>query len=169
MKNYRYFSDVEKNAYFTNIPCQFCGNDENCLDGVFFEKTDAVSICLNCFDKKIISVEVPDYIKARIKNKADIKFNLLQFNPPVPWIQNNDWPVCCDDYMIYIGEWQQEDFNNYSKTNDGKESFKKLISPEIFNKVENFEALWNDLGNETAAFAFKCSYCNKITVICQDY
>ena len=22
----------------------------------------------------------------------------------------NNWQVCCDEYMQYIGEWEQEDF-----------------------------------------------------------
>lgn len=169
MGKYKYFENVEKNAYFTETPCQFCGSKHLCLDGVFFERDDIVSICLNCFDKKRINVEVPDYIKARVKNNADSKFGLLQFNPPVPWIQNNDWPVCCDDYMVYIGEWEQDDFNNYSKTESGKESLAKLMDPELLSRVENLDVLWDDLGYETAAFAFKCLQCGKIVIICQDY
>lgn len=167
MKNYKYFENVETNAYFTDIPCQFCGSKEFCLDGVFFEREDVTSICLNCFDKKRINVEVPEYIKARVKNDADKKFQLLKFNPPVPWIQSNDWPVCCDDYMVYVGEWEQGDFNKHSEK--GKELLKKLMDSDTLNRIENFDALWNDLGKGTAAFTFKCSHCGKIIVLCQDY
>lgn len=169
MKNYRYFENVEKNAYFTDIPCQFCGSKQSCLEGIFFEKNGILSVCLNCFDSKKAGVEIPDYIKSRVKTNADSKFELLQFNPPVPWIQSNDWPVCCDDYMVYIGEWEQSDFNGYSETGNGKECLKKLIDSETFAKVENFDILWEDIGNETAAFAFKCPHCGKIIIICQDY
>ncbi len=169
MKSYKYFENVEKNAYFTDVPCQFCSSKRSCLDGVFFERDDIVSICLNCFDQKKANVEVPDYIKARVKNDVDNKFESLQFNPPVPWIQSNDWPVCCDDYMIYVGEWEQDDFNNHSETGHGKETFKSLMDSETLKRVENFDVLWNELGNETAAFAFKCLHCGKIIIICQDY
>lgn len=169
MKNYRYFENVEKNGYFTDIPCQFCGSKRSCLDGIFFERNDIVSICLNCFDKKEVNVEIPDYIKLKVKNNLDSKFELLQFNPPVPWVQYNEWPVCCDDYMVYVGEWEQDDFNNYSATGNGKDCLKKLIDSEQFDRVEDFDVLWNEIGYKTIAFAFKCSCCSKIIVIFQDY
>ena len=169
MKNYRYFENTEENAYFTETPCQFCGSSQFCLDGVFFDRPDITSICLYCFDKKQVNVEVPEYIKARVKTDADRKFESLQFTPPVPWIQSNDWPVCCDDYMVYIGEWEQEDFNSYSKRESGKDALAKLLAPEILKRVENLDVLWEDLGYGTAAFAFRCPQCGKTVIICQDY
>lgn len=169
MKNYKYFENVEKNAYFTNVPCQFCGSKESCLDGVFFDRNDVESICLECFNKKKLSVEIPNYIKLRVKNDSESKFESLQFNPPVPWIQSNDWPVCCDDYMVYIGEWEQDDFNNYSKTGNGIESLKKLMNQETLDRVDDFDVLWDDIGYDVAAFAFKCPSCGKIIIVCQDY
>ena len=44
MADYKYFENVEKNAYFTEVPCQFCGSKHHCLDGVFFEKENITSI-----------------------------------------------------------------------------------------------------------------------------
>lgn len=35
MNIYKYFSDVLKNGYFTETPCQFCGGSEHCLEGSF--------------------------------------------------------------------------------------------------------------------------------------
>ena len=102
MNNYKYFSDVLKNGYFTETPCQFCGSSEHCLEGSFFDRDDnLVSICLNCFDKRKVSVDIPSYIADRVVKKQNEKVTELSFCPPVPWIQNNDWPVCCDDYMTY--------------------------------------------------------------------
>jgi len=95
--------------------------------------------------------------------------NQLSFCPPVPWIQNNDWPVCCDDFMIYIGEWEQEDFTAHSTNGDGLSLLKELLIDELKDNVESYDALWEDLGYETAAFAFKCPKCGKIVVVCQDY
>ena len=169
MADYKYFKNVEKNAYFTEVPCQFCGSKHLCLDGVFFEKENITSICLDCFNKKRVKVSVPDYIQARVIDNRDEKVNELQCNPPVPWIQSNDWPVCCDDYMVYIGEWEQDDFTSYSKNESGKDVLKKLISPELLNKVDSFDALWDDLGYGTATFAFQCKHCGKIVIVCQDY
>lgn len=63
--------------------------------------------------------------------------------------------------MIYIGEWEQEDFIKNSTNGDGLSLLKELLIDELKNNVENYEALWEDLGYETAAFAFKCSNCGK--------
>lgn len=170
MNNYKYFDNVKKNGYFTESPCQFCGTTKNCLDGVFFESSDDISsICLECFDKKKIHVSIPEYIKNRIKNNRDQKVNELQFCPPVPWIQNNDWPVCCDDFMVFIGEWEQEEFCSHSTDGDGLSLLKELLADELKNIVESYDALWADLGYETAAFVFMCPNCGKKVVICQDY
>jgi hypothetical protein len=66
MDNYKYFSDVLKNGYFTETPCQFCGSSEHCLEGSFFDWDDnLVSICLNCFDKRKVSVDIPSYTANR--------------------------------------------------------------------------------------------------------
>ena len=119
MNNYKYFSDVLKNGYFTETPCQFCGSSEHCLEGSFFDRDDnLVSICLNCFDKRKVSVDIPSYIADRVVKK-----------------QNE----------------------------------KELLIDELKNNVESYEALWADLGYETAAFVFKCSKCGNKVVVCQDY
>ena len=76
----------------------------------------------------------------------------MSFCPPVPWIQNSDWPVCCDDYMTYIGEWEREDFIKNSTNGDGLSLLKELLIDELKNNVESYEALWTGLGYETAAF-----------------
>ena len=101
--------------------------------------------------------------------KQNEKVTELSFCPPVPWIQNNDWPVCCDDYMTYIGEWEREDFIKNSTTGDGLSLLKELLIDELKNNVESYEALWADVGYETAAFVFKCSKCGNKVVVCQDY
>ena len=40
---------------------------------------------------------------------ANEEIEILKYTPPIPWVQFNDWKVCCDDYMQYIGEWEQKD------------------------------------------------------------
>ena len=170
MDNYKYFNNAKKNGYFTDTHCQFCGSNEHCLDGVFFQRSDDLeSICLSCFDKKEISVVIPDYVAYKVKENRDEKVNTLSFCPPVPWIQNNEWPVCCDDFMEYIGEWEQKEFTEYSENSDGISLPKEFLIDELKEKVANYDCLWEDLGYGTAAFVFKCSQCGKIKVICQDY
>lgn len=170
MENYKYFENVKKNGYFTDVPCQFCGSKEYCLDGVFFEREDDFeSICIDCFDKRKINVNILEYIKNRVMENREQKVDELQYCPPVPWIQNNDWPVCCDDYMVFIGEWEQDDFRKYSSDGDGKLLLKEMLLDELKDKVESYDVLWEDIGYETAAFVFKCPKCGKKVVVCQDY
>ena len=170
MDNYKYFEDAKKNGYFTETPCQFCGSHDFCLDGVFFQRADDLSsICLECFDKRRINVDIPSYVACKVEDNRNKKVTELGFCAPVPWIQNNDWPVCCDDFMIYIGEWEQEDFIAHSTNGDGLSLLKELLIDELKDNVESYDALWEDLGYETAAFAFKCPKCGKIVVVCQDY
>ncbi|MCR5738165.1 MAG: CbrC family protein [Eubacterium sp.] len=169
MKEYKYFENVKRNAYFCEIPCQFCGGKSDCLDGVFFEKDEVESICLSCFEQKKARVYIPDYIQNKIKNKRTDKTEELFLTPPVPWIQYNEWPVCCDDYMKYLGEWDKEAFEKYFSDNDNIESMKNILSNDMMERIENFEVLLDDLGNGTAAFVFKCNHCDKVNVVFQDY
>ena len=74
-----------------------------------------------------------------------------------------------NDYMTYIGEWEREDFIKNSTNGDGLSLLKELLIDELKNNVESYEALWADLGYETAAFVFKCSKCGNKVVVCQDY
>jgi hypothetical protein len=32
----------------------------------------------------------------------------LAHTPPVPWLQNNEWPICSDDFAVYLGELTRE-------------------------------------------------------------
>ena len=170
MDNYRYFKNAKKNGYFTDEPCQFCGGTDFCLDGVFFQRSDDLaSICLSCFDRKNVSVDVPEFVAGKVQNNREEKVNELRFCPPVPWIQNNDWPVCCDDFMVYIGEWEQDDFNAHSENGDGLALLKELLIDELKDNVDSYDVLWSDLGYETAAFAFTCPDCGKTVVVCQEY
>lgn len=170
MDNYKYFENAKKNGYFTELPCQFCGSHEFCLDGAFFQRSDDLSsICLDCLDKHCSSVEVPKYVADKVEDNRNKKVAELSFCPPVPWIQNNDWPVCCDDFMVYVGEWKQENFIDNAADGDGLSLLKELLIDELKNNVESYKVLWDDLNYETAAFVFKCPICGKTVVVCQDY
>lgn len=169
MEKYDYFINVKENAVFTEKSCQICGKNENCLEGVYFEQPELKSICLSCLDKKKMGVDVPDYIKKLVHKDNVIKIEKLKYTPPVPWVQYNDWQVCCDNYMQYIGEWQQEDFIREAGNREGIEYFKSLLCEDLKNKVEDISILWDDLGYDTVAFVFRCVSCDKRVVVCQSY
>lgn len=110
MNIFRYLSDVAANAVFTDQPCRFCSSGKDCLEGVYFDTPGTDSVCLECLKQKKVSVPVPPYVRRQIKQNEPEKTALLMQTPPVPWVQYNDWPACCDDYVQYIGEWTKEDF-----------------------------------------------------------
>lgn len=75
----------------------------------------------------------------------------MKYSPPVPWVQYNDWQVCCDDYMQYIGEWLQKDFINYSLDGNGIELLEKMLDKDTKRKVDDIKVLWDDVGYDTVA------------------
>lgn len=169
MKEYKYFTNVKKNAIFTEKECQFCRSIKYCLEGIYFEQGNIDSVCLKCLDEKKACVDIPSYVQKRIKNNVDQKVEELSYTPPVPWIQYNDWPVCCDDFMKYVGEWQQSDFINFFEGKNILELFKNVLDNDTLSKVEDINVLWEDLGYNTAAYVFSCLTCRKIIVVCQSY
>lgn len=169
MREYKYFFNVKRDAAFTKKQCEFCGGTENCLEGVYFGDNSTESICLSCLDNKKASVDVPVYVRERIIKNQISKSDILKYTPPVPWVQYNDWQVCCDDYMQYMGEWQQRDFINNSVDGDGINMLEKILDKDTREKVDDIKTLWDDLGYDTVAYIFKCRACGRITAVCQSY
>lgn len=169
MKRYDYYKDVKRDAVFTEEKCQFCGNDSDCLEGVYFGQSKLNSICLDCLDNHRIEVYIPEYLRNQIQYNCERKTEKLKYTPPVPWVQYNEWQICCDDYMQYIGEWEQEDFIKESVDGDGIGLLQKLLCQDTLDKVDDINVLWEDIGFDTVAFVFYCPICNRKKVVCQSY
>lgn len=188
MRNYhfKYYDKPLTNAEFEDSPCNICGNEENCLSGVYLDTSEEYdSICLDCIEKGRLSIEFSPDIHTKIENElsrynnnasnAELmirKNNILSElskNPPVPWIQGNEWPVCCGDFMKYIGEWTRSKFKNTSLNGDGKKYLLDHIDKETLDRIDDVSDVWDALGDEVAAFAFECLKCKKISIVLQDY
>ena len=63
--------------------------------------------------------------------------------------------------MVFIGEWEQDEFCGHASDGDGELLLKEMLIDELKNNVESYDALWEDLGYETSAFIFKCPNCGK--------
>lgn len=186
ISKFKYYNNPGKDAIFTEKKCQFCGTDEHCLEGEYFERgDDVVSACLHCLSEGKITVYIPDYIIERViknlneldkENKTHINKergkNLakeLSKNPPVPWIQYNDWPVCCNDFGRYLGEWDKEEIVRNASDENVKQYFMSIIDDFSRSKIDNYDYLWDDIGKNTIIFVFECIHCSKIIAICQSY
>ena len=71
--------------------------------------------------------------------------------------------------ILYIGEWEKTDFINQSSHEEYINYFKKLLDKKMLERIDDIETLIEDLGYDSVAYAFRCIYCNKITIVCQDY
>lgn len=169
MNTFRYFSNAAANAAFTDQPCQFCSSVKECLEGVYFDSPDIRSVCFECLKRKKASVPIPPYVKKQISQNEPEKTALLMQTPPVPWVQYNDWPVCCDDYMRYIGEWTREDFQKEAADGDGIGLLRMILRGDQLSRTDDFEALWDSIGDDTVVFVFRCLICGKLTAVCQSY
>lgn len=180
MSQYRYFDNVFKNAEFTNEKCQVCSTGKNCLEGEYFDRSAVTSVCLDCLDKGLINVNIPQYLKERIYSHIQGNFvnrneqiegliKSLSKTPPVAWIQYNDWPVCCCDFTKYLGEWNRDDFDNNSPDENGKYYLMSMLDGFAKGKVKDIDILWDDIGQYTAVFVFECLECSKRIAICQSY
>lgn len=168
---FRYFNDPIKNAVFTDVECQSCGSKEYCLEGEYFDRGDeVVSVCLDCLMLGKITVDIPGYVKDKIDEdkQRGKKIKDLERTPPVPWIQYNDWPVCCSDFMCYLGEWEKEDLNNFSN-GDGKKLVFSILDNDTRNRINDEDVFWEDIGEYTALFVFKCTNCNRMKANAQSY
>ncbi|RFA31858.1 hypothetical protein CAI16_19655 [Virgibacillus dokdonensis] len=168
---FKYFENPLENAEFTGEACQSCGKNEKCLEGEYFDLDDEVdSVCLNCLRLGKVKVNIPNYIKDRITGQGkEEKVAELEKTPPVPWIQYNDWPVCCGDYTKYIGEWEREDFEKNSKDGDGLNYLLSILDQSTKDKIENENIFWEDIGHYTAIFVFECLNCSDRIAVPQSY
>lgn len=182
---FKYYEKPEVNAITTQTKCQYCNSDENCLEGEYFDCGSSVfSVCINCLSKGEITVCIPDFINSRIKKqlsengigseelilkKANQLIAELGKNPPVPWIQYNDWPVCCNDFMRYKGEWDQFEITQKAQDISIREYLLSILDSFSKNKINNFDLFWDDIGYGTSLFVFECINCSKIVAVSQSY
>ena len=182
---FKYYNHPEVNAILTQVKCQSCDSEEYCLEGEYFDLGGSVeSVCLSCLSKGKITVNIPNFIRNRIKNhltgngtasdessqeRAHQLIDELSKNPPVPWIQYNDWPVCCDDFCRYLGEWDRSTVVEKAQNKNPQDYLMSILEEFSKEKIDNFDSFWNDIGNETAIFVFECIKCSKIIAVCQSY
>ena len=182
---FKYYQQPEVNAILTQQKCQSCDSEEYCLEGEYFDHGSSVeSVCLSCLSKGKITVNIPDFVRNRIKNhltgdctksqdstqeRVNQLIDELSKNPPVPWIQYNAWPVCCDDFCRYLGEWDQSTIVEKAQDKSTKDYLMSILDDFNKERIDDFDSLWNDIGNGTAIFVFECIKCSKIIAVCQSY
>lgn len=84
--------------------------------------------------------------------------------PPFPAWQPIRWLVHCDDFMVYIGEWEPDDFRRHAPGGDGRALFLEMSD---WNSAEHARNQWP--AGETfpegwfiGYYAFRCRHCGKL-------
>jgi hypothetical protein len=184
--NLKYFVDFKKNAVFSNEQCDICGSNDNCLEAEYFDNDeDFRSICLKCLLSGKQLVNIPSYLKNKlienikqvdkrisdkiINEKVENILDELSKTPPVPWVQFNNWPVYNGDFMKYIGEWNKEDFIKNSSDKNGKNYILSLLDEQIKKQIDDMDAFWDDIGENTIVFVFESIDKSKRQAIVQSY
>lgn len=68
------------------------------------------------------------------------------------------WPVCCRDFMVYLGNWAPKDFTEHAPDRDGKRLFLEIIETE-------YHRIWpSDIQKEWSicCYVFQCLHCKSL-------
>jgi uncharacterized protein CbrC (UPF0167 family) len=95
-----------------------------------------------------------DWIGARLPH--EIMFELLR-TPTYISLQGDQWQFCCQQPMVFLGEWSREEFSRRAPDGDGRRFFEAIVRDSI-------PGLWEDqLHDTTGVYVFRCPTCNRLT------
>ena len=178
MSQFRYFPTFPEHADLRDRPCVYCGRAPS-IPGVRLNSGPESSqpACADCLAigkaavkipkwvitdlERAVSTTHPDWSVDRQATYVAERIDELAHTPPIPWLQNNEWPVCGDDFAVYEGELTRE--NLEQRTGDlerAKDTLHSILSQTVPNWEQDAQALegeWSELGNYLAIFAFQCS------------
>lgn len=95
-----------------------------------------------------------DWVGARLPQ--EVMFELLR-TPTYSSIQGERWQFCCRRPMVFIGEWNREEFARRAPDGDGQRYFEEIVQDSV-------PGLWEDqLHDITGVYVFRCASCDKVT------
>lgn len=179
MSRFRYFPSFPDGACLAAGSCYFCGRTP-ALDGVWLDFDedfdDPPPVCVEDLVADRARVAVPAWVQEalargvrerhpewdaerRSRYTAE-RTDELAHTPPVPWIQENEWPVCADDYATYLGQLTREGLEQrYGGSAGGKVALRQIMQEERPNwKLDDaaLEDWWPRLGGFLHVYAFDC-------------
>jgi uncharacterized protein CbrC (UPF0167 family) len=189
---FRYMPGARVLARWIDAPCA-CGAAGPNLDGAYFEGEGVLrAVCLRCLAAGKIERDLAglrDELRARLKARnpawgaarvtrtADERAAELARTPPVPWLGKNEWPICCDDFAVYRGEWAKREWERAAKDGDGQAALARVLG-DADRAATVYKDLAPDAGGaagpggrpdaRVATFVFFCPTCKKLTVIVQE-
>lgn len=187
MPTFRYFPGYPEGAPFAEGPCYFCGSHP-AIDGMWlgFDKDfdDPPPVCIQDLIADKARVDIADWIWQLLARNVEIQHPdwtaqtrqayveartyELAHTPPVPWIQNNEWPVCADDYASFTGELTREKLEAHTGGAEGGKALLLAIMRQerpdwpIDVQLNNY---WEYLGDFMRIYQFRCPDGSEVNVL----
>ena len=174
MVEFKYFKDFKRNAIFVDTPCDK-GHESPFLDGEYFDGNyEDQGICVECLIKgrKVVHIQklLRDNLYKCVADNADRVIWELERTPPVPWIQYNNWPLCCSDAMQYRGEYSTSNTFDDDELYGMPDVLWNIIDEIGKLQANNYKSLIQSLNEGmSACFIFKCLKCGRFEAVCQSY
>lgn len=179
MSHFKYFPSFPNGAHLSTEACEHCGRTPAIPAGRLKSALDEEqrrAACADCLQAGKASVDVPSWVERELAQAVDqthfdwsaeqraelvaSRVTSLAHTPPVPWLQNNEWPVCGDDFAAYVGELTREHLlREHGVTQRAKEALHATIDelrPHWDLDEEALDTAWEQLGNFVAIFEFRC-------------
>lgn len=174
---FRYFPAFPSGALLKETACAWCGRSPS-IPPVYLVLVGAARspLCADCLALGRGQVKVPDWLTRDLAHAVAAahpswslaeqeafvaaRLEALAHTPPVPWLQNNEWPVCSDDFAVYLGELTREGLaQRWGGEAAGKQALRAILLqalPEWSQDEADVDAEWMALANDLAIFAFQC-------------
>jgi uncharacterized protein CbrC (UPF0167 family) len=183
---FKYFPGYLQWTELAKDPCD-CPEQEPCLNGQWFHDPSVPEkVCISSLLSGQFRVDIPEYVQAdlarsvrtaypewstsEIAAHVELSTEELSRTPPIPWVQNNNWPACCGDYCRYLGEWTQEQLTSDSADDDGLAYLLSILHDTDRMPIGDPEGLWASIANEwTVVFMFECLVCKRRVAIEQSF
>lgn len=179
MSSFAYFPVFPTGAHLSTESCGYCGKSP-AISGTYLrpigDGSETKAVCGDCLAGGRASVKVPKWVERELAEAVNAsrpdwseerrsvyvaeRVAELSHTPPVPWIQNNEWPVCHDDFAQFVGELTREQLEKqHGSTRAAIGALRAAIAelrPEWEQSEANVEWEWAELGNFLAIFVFHC-------------
>ena len=177
MDIFRYFPDFPQGADLRETPCRLCDR-RPAIPAIRLGFGGGLegAVCAHCIAEGKAPVHVPSWVHSELEagvtrthpewseqervRYVSERVSELAHTPPIPWLQNNDRPVCDDDFAIFRGEVTRDRLEQRcGRVSEAKGRLRELLLQAVPNWEQDdaaIEAEWKQLANWLAIFAFSC-------------
>jgi hypothetical protein len=186
---FKYFPDFATEVTFDTRGCAFCGRVP-ALDGVWLDfgdyYDDPPPVCIDDLLADKAHVDIPrrlqqqlalavrtrhtDWDEERVAAYVATRTAELAHTPPVPWIQENEWPICAEDYATYVGQLTRntliERYGSAHAAKAGLQTLMRTLRPNWdVDKAQHLQAWWDALGDFLRLYSFRCDEGAEVVVL----